>query len=143
MNHPKIEIATDSESIAECFTAFKELLPHLSDVATFQKTIIKLIHEGYTIAYIKEEEVVACIGYRLFEMLEWRKVLYIEDLITKASSRGKGYGSALLSHAIDEAKRKGCDEVHLDTGYERYDAHRAYLKHGFQLNCHHLSLKLT
>lgn len=143
MNHPKIEMATDCQSIAECFTAFKELRPHLSDVFTFQKAVIRQMQQGYTIAYIKEADVVACIGYRIFDMLAWGKILYIDDLITKASSRGMGYGSVLLSHVIDEAKRTGCDEVHLDTGYTRHDAHRAYLKHGFQLNCHHLSLKLT
>ncbi|KAB2835607.1 MAG: hypothetical protein F9K49_03505, partial [Caedimonadaceae bacterium] len=61
MNHPKIEMATDSQSIAECFTAFNELRPHLSDVSIFQN-IIKQMQQSYAIAYIKEEDIVVCIG---------------------------------------------------------------------------------
>jgi hypothetical protein len=29
--------------------------------------------------------------------------------------------------------------VHLDTGYHRHLAHRAYLKNGFQIDCHHMA----
>lgn len=144
MHTHKIEIAKDSSSIKACFPAFKELRPHLQDAETFQEAVLRQRGQGYTIAYIKDEEgVAACIGYRVFDMLAWGKVLYIDDLITCESSRGKGYGSVLLSHALSEGKSLECDEVHLDTGYTRHDAHRAYLKQGFQLNCHHLALRLN
>ncbi len=143
MNHDHIEIAKDTSSIDECFPIFNKLRPHLQEAATFQKCVLKQMQQGYSIAYIKSEtRVVACIGYRVFDMLAWGKVLYIDDLITCETSRGKGYGSTLLSYVIAEGERLGCDEVHLDTVYTRHEAHRTYLKHGFQLNCHHLALQL-
>jgi hypothetical protein len=33
--------------------------------------------------------------------------------------------------------------VHLDTGYHRQAAHKAYLRNGFELNCHHLAWKVV
>jgi hypothetical protein len=43
---------------------------------------------------------------------------------------------------IAEGVRLACDEVHLDTGFSRHDAHRLYLNKGFKLSCHHMSLQL-
>jgi GNAT superfamily N-acetyltransferase len=74
--------------------------------------------------------------------LAWGKILYIDDLITKNTFTGKGYGKMLLDHATKIAKDNACQQVHLDTGYTRHAAHRLYLKQGFELNCHHLVLKL-
>lgn len=99
--------------------------------------------EGYQIAAIFHEgQAVACIGYREMTTLAWGKIIYVDDLITAEKARGKGYGKALLEFAIDEARKKGCAQIHLDTGYHRHAAHRLYLKMGFELSCHHMSLNL-
>ena len=75
-------------------------------------------------------------------MLAWGKILYIDDLITKEKERGKGYSKILLEYVIQIARENLCNEVHLDTGYTRHVAHKFYLKREFELNCHHLVLKL-
>ena len=75
-------------------------------------------------------------------MLAWGRILYIDDLITREKTRGKGYGKILLDHVTKIAKEAKCNQVHLDTGYTRHAAHKVYLKHGFELNAHHLALKL-
>lgn len=131
------------QEIAQCFEAFLELRPHLKDQNAFVDQVITQQQEGYTIAAIYENDaVVACIGYRQMTTLAWGKFIYIDDLITRAATRGKGYGGKLLRHVIDHAKELGCDQVHLDTGYGRHAAHRVYLDHGFTLNSHHLALDL-
>ena len=91
--------------------------------------MIKQQKEGYQIAAIvQNNEIVSCIGFRIISMLAYGKILYIDDLITKAKYRGKRYSNALLGYPINFAKEHGCDQIHLDTGYTRHAAHKVYLK---------------
>jgi GNAT superfamily N-acetyltransferase len=100
--------------------------------------------EGYEIACCQlNGEIVAAAGYRVVSFLAWGRVLYIDDLITHPERKRLGLGGALLDWLIEEGKRRNCDEIHLDTGFSRHDAHRLYLNKGFKLGCHHLSLQLT
>ncbi len=121
-----------------------ELRPHLTDKEVFVAQVMQQQKEGYEIiAAYEQEEGVACIGFRFLTTLAWGKILYIDDLITKEKTRGKGYGKILLDHVIQIARERLCQEVHLDTGYARHAAHKVYLKQGFEFNCHHLALKMT
>ncbi len=131
------------DEIVQSFDAFIELRPHLASKENFVDQVIDQQKEGYEIIAIEENgEFVACIGFRFLATLAWDKILYIDDLITKEKTRGKGYGKILLDHVIQIAREHLCKEVHLDTGYTRHDAHKVYLKQGFEFNCHHLALKL-
>jgi GNAT superfamily N-acetyltransferase len=128
--------------IRRCLRVFAYLRPHL-DETEFIKRVQAQAAEGYTIAYIESgENVVAAAGYRVLNFLAWGKVLYLDDLITDPEKKKAGYGSALLEWVAQKGKELGCDELHLDTGYQRHDAHRLYLKNGLDLSCHHLSKKL-
>jgi len=44
-----------------------------------------------------------------------------------------GHGNTLVQWLIDLAKEKHCDEMHLDSGPQRHDAHRLYLKHKMKI----------
>ena len=68
--------------------------------------------------------------------------MYIDDLITKERFRGKGYGKALLDYTALVAKDNECNQIHLDSGYARHEAHTLYLSYGFKLVCHHFALDL-
>jgi GNAT superfamily N-acetyltransferase len=83
-----------------------------------------------------------CAGYRFLEFLAWGRVLYIDDLVTALETREKGYGSMLLKWIIEQAKLAKCDQVHLDSGPQRHDAHRLYLNHRFKIIGHHFALEL-
>lgn len=133
----------ETKEIAQSFDTFKELRPHLTDNDSFVKQIQNQQKEGYNVfAVVEDEEIRACIGFRMMTTLAWGKILYIDDLITKEKHRSKGYAKDLLDYAIHFAKQNSCQEVHLDTGYARHAAHKVYLKQGFELTCHHLALKL-
>lgn len=138
-----IKTLTTPHEIAEAFYLFTELRPNLSDKEKFVSQVIDQQKEGYRVMAIEDSgELVSAIGYRLLTTLAWGKILYIDDLITKSKNRGNGYGKILLDHVIQLARKNLCKEVHLDSGYMRHSAHKLYLKSGFELNCHHLALKL-
>ncbi|HXH54867.1 MAG TPA: GNAT family N-acetyltransferase [Gammaproteobacteria bacterium] len=131
------------DEVAQSFDAFFELRPHLLNKESFVAQIINQQKEGYKIiAAYKQQEVVGCVGFRILTTLAWRKILYIDDLITKEKFRNKGYSKLLLNHVIQIAREKCCEQIHLDTGYTRHLAHKVYLKEGFEFNCHHLALRL-
>jgi GNAT superfamily N-acetyltransferase len=88
--------------------------------------------EGFQIVYIPEGDTVpAAAGYRFLNTLAWGHILYIDDLVAIAARHKTGLGTTLLQYLQEEARRVGCDAVHLDTGYLRHLAHVAYLRTGF------------
>lgn len=134
--------ATSDAEIEALFPVFKTLRPHLVE-AEFVSRVRRQQAQGYQLIYLQEPGlVVAAAGYRVLEFLAWGKVLYLDDLITLPEKRGAGYGGALMDWLILAAREQGCDELHLDSGYQRQDAHRLYLNKGLQLGCHHFSMNL-
>ena len=99
---------------------------------------------GFQIAFIKMDNgtVPAIAGFRFVEMLHRGASIYIDDLSTLEEARGKGYGGMLLDYLIDLAKKGNCSSVHLDSGVQRFAAHRFYLKKGFNITSHHFALQL-
>ena len=98
--------------------------------------------EGYRLAgaFLEgETDAAAVIGFRPMTLLYAGRTLYVDDLSTRAADRGRGLGRALLTWAEEEARRQGCEELHLDSGVQRFPAHRLYLQHGFDITAHHFA----
>ena len=57
--------------------------------------------------------------------------MYIDILWVHKNHRKKGIGSALLRMAEDEALKRGCHHVHLDT--MSWQAPQFYEKHGYEV----------
>lgn len=55
----------------------------------------------------------------------------IENIIVDEGERDKGYGEALMRHAVDEARQAGCYRVSLTCNKRRVDARRFYERLGF------------
>lgn len=139
----KIQFATDSELIRSCYKVMQQLRPHLTSEQAFVSQVQRQIQEGYRLVYIQDHgQIKALAGFRFLEFLAWGKVLYIDDLVSDTANRKHGYGGKVLKWVIDEAKKVNCDQVHLDSGPQRYDAHRLYLNHGFKIIGHHFALDL-
>lgn len=120
-----------------------QLRPHLTSEQAFVEQVQRQIQEGYRLAYIQDNgEIKSLAGFRFLEFLAWGKVLYVDDLISDTATRRNGYASTLLKWIISEAKKAKCDQVHLDSGPQRHDAHRLYLNCGFKIIGHHFSLDL-
>lgn len=143
MNTPSIFLPKDDGQIESCFDAFSILRPHLSP-ELFLPQVRRQESQGYQIVAVMEEGQVSSVaGFRLCEFLAWSRILYIDDLSTQPSSRGKGYAGMLLDWLTDHAQQQGCNAIHLDTGYARHAAHRVYLSKGFELSSHHMAKTLT
>lgn len=129
------------EQIQSCYEVMFQLRPHLIDEQAFIEQVQRQIAEGYQLASYQEDgQVMAVAGFRFLEFLAWGKVLYIDDLITNSEARKNGYGGKLLKWIIEQAKQMNCDQVHLDSGPQRHDAHRLYLNHGFKIIGHHFAI---
>lgn len=104
--------------------------------------------EGYRLvaSFVEEEiQAVAVAGFRTGHFLAWGHALYCDDLSTRAEYRGQGYARSLLEWMIDEARRLGCAQVHLDSGVgaDRAAAHRLYLTGGMRISAHHFMLEIS
>ena len=78
-------------------------------------------------------------GFRIAECLAWGRFLYVDDLVTARSVRFRGYGQRLFDWLLAEARREGCEQLHLDSGVQRYEAHGFYLKNRLHITSHHFT----
>ncbi len=137
-----IEKAETDAAIAACFPVMKELRPHLRE-EDWPERVRNQAREGYRLAYVEERgRVVAVAGYRFVTYLAWGRALYVDDLVTASDVRSKGHGGALFDWLVAEARREGCDEMHLDSGVHRFGAHRFYLGRRMDITSHHFAMKL-
>lgn len=85
---------------------------------------------------------VSVAGFRELWSAAWGHYLYIDDVSTLPAARGRGYADALMRWVIDDAKSRGCEAVHLDSGVgsDRAAAHRLYMRHRLQISAHHFWL---
>jgi GNAT superfamily N-acetyltransferase len=136
-----IHIARIEADVRQCWLAFRELRPHLQSEDEFVERWRKQTGEGYQVVYVRDgDKVVAAAGYRFLNTMALGNILYIDDLVALQTSHRTGLGALLLQHLQNEAKERGCDSVHLDTGYQRHLALGSYLRNGFHIDCHHMVL---
>jgi GNAT superfamily N-acetyltransferase len=133
---------------ARAFPAMRVLRAHYADEAEFVRRVDELQRpEGYRLIGAFDDASDRCLavaGFRELHNLAWGHVIYVDDLSTHPEGRRRGYGRALLEWCADEARRLGCDALHLDSGVEadRLDAHRLYLNTGMRLTSFHFAKPL-
>ena len=133
----EIKIATTEEDILECWDVIFVLRPHLIK-EEFVSTVKEMFTEGYHLAYIEENgKALSAVGFRYLQYLYNGKHIYIDDLVSLPETRGKGYAGMLLEYVADIARNKGYKCVTLDSGHQRYTAHRLYLNKGYNIVAHH------
>ncbi|HEY4459830.1 MAG TPA: GNAT family N-acetyltransferase [Pseudonocardiaceae bacterium] len=131
----------DDATAGLAYPAMKELRPGLVDLADFLDRVGRQRAEGYRLVGSTDADgnVVAAAGFRLAHSLAWGRHLYIDDLSTLPAARRKGHAHALLTWIDEQARELGCDQVHLDSGTHRHDAHRRYLTEGFDIHAFHFA----
>ncbi|MEI9894955.1 MAG: GNAT family N-acetyltransferase [Chthoniobacter sp.] len=138
----RIRLAETPEEIARCYAVIAELRPHL-EAGPFVDQVVRQQCEGYRLVFLEEGEAVrACAGYRIGESLSWGRFLYVDDLVTAAAFRSRGFGGELLDWLVAQARAAGCAQFHLDSGVQRFGAHRFYLAKRMDIIAHHFALKL-
>ena len=119
-----------------------ELRPHVSADDFLPRVRRQMEIAGYKLAYLSDGEVKAVAGFRVSECLAWGSFMYVDDLVSKDGERSKGYGGQLFDWLVEYARGEGCDQFHLDSGVQRFAAHRFYLAKRMSIEAHHFGLKL-
>jgi GNAT superfamily N-acetyltransferase len=131
------------------YRAMRALRTELADRAAFVHAVDERQRpEGYRLVAAfehGEEDAVAVAGFRIGHNLAWGHHLYVDDLSTLPAARRRGHARALLEWLLAEARRNGCDQLHLDSGVglDRADAHRLYLNAGLVIAAHHFARAVT
>ena len=143
-----IKVAADDAALRACWPVMRQLRPHLDEMGFVDQVLRQRSTCGYRIAYACEgptdgaTQVRGCAGFRITEFLAWGRTLYVDDLVSDEGHRSRGVGSNLLDWLVAEARRVGCAQLHLDSGVQRFGAHRFYLTHGMDITAHHFRLQL-
>jgi GNAT superfamily N-acetyltransferase len=138
----RILLAKLDSELERCFAVIRELRPHLIE-ADFVNQIRRQEQQGYQMIYLEaQEDVKAVAGFRISENLAWGKFLYVDDLITQAGNRSQGYGNQLFNWLVDYARSQNCQQFHLDSGVQRFEAHRFYFRQRMSITSYHFGLKL-
>lgn len=138
----KIARANTDDEILACHTVLAELRPQVS-AAELLPAVRRMEKEGYRLASLTDDgKVQAVVGYRIIEMLRTGKMLEIDDLVTAAGARSKGYGKLLHDWVMQEAAANGCNFVELDSAVHRADAHRFYFRERMHVLGFHFSIAL-
>lgn len=134
--------AEDEAAVLRCYPVMFQLRPQVAEI-DFVERVLRQFSGGYRLACVEEEaQVRAVAGYRFSENLAWGRFCYVDDLVTDAGNRSKAYGRALFEWLIARAAEAGCEQFHLDSGVQRFDAHRFYLARRMIISSHHFSLIL-
>jgi GNAT superfamily N-acetyltransferase len=143
MKNPRIAIADTVEDIRRCFPVMRELRTHITDAEDFVERVQRQRKQGYQLAFVESEgQVCAVAGYRFLESLFSGKNLYVDDLVTRDSDRSRGFGGELLDWLIKQAREKGCENFELDSGVQRFDAHRFYFTKRISISSYHFRIKI-
>lgn len=164
-----IHIASTQEELDACFPVMQQLRPQYS-LDSFKQQVILQQQAGYQLAYALYEEpakdrvdigitigaeqdtenndtstsnkVVAVAGFIIGHKLAWGKHLYLDDLVSDDNNRSTGAGQALINWLTDYAVANECEQFHLDSGVQRFAAHKFFLREGFHIASHHFQRQL-
>ena len=137
-----IRLAVSDKDIERCAPVMRQLRPDVP-VEEFLDRIRLQQDGGYHLACLEDaDRVVAVAGYRVIDNLYSRRVLYVDDLVTDDTVRSKGYGTQMLNWLIAQARDMECRTLELDSGVQRFAAHRFYLTNRMDIVGHHFRLAL-
>jgi GNAT superfamily N-acetyltransferase len=125
------DLPPDAAAWDAAFPVLQQLRPHL-DRASFDAVLRAGVAQGlrYTGAFVGTS-CVGLAGWRVVDTTSVVRKLYVDDLVTDAAHRSGGVGTALLTELERRAAALGCRVLELDSGHQRTDAHRFYLREGF------------
>ena len=143
MKETRVAIANSTEEIRRCYPVMRELRTHIVSEKEFLERVAQQQNQGYQLAFVESDgEVRAVAGYRFLDSLFSGKSLYVDDLVTRDADRSRGYGGQLLDWLAGEARAHNCETLELDSGVQRFDAHRFYFSKRMTISSYHFRIKL-
>ncbi len=140
----RIAVAQTEADTARCFTVMSELRTHLTLDVFAEQVKRQRESSSYQLIYLEDGGAIRAVaGFRVAECLAWGRFMYVDDLVTSHDERSKGYGDALFDWLLHYAKQQNCDQLHLDSGVQRFRAHRFYFRKRLAITSYHFAMKLT
>lgn len=136
-----IRLAKTPAEISRCHAVMRELRPHFATAKNFVQQVQRQQQQGYLLAGVEAEgEIRAVAGYRYLESLFSGKFIYVDDLVTLPRDRSRGFGGLLLDWLVAQARLHGCQQLELDSGVQRFDAHRFYFRQQMKISAYHFTI---
>lgn len=122
---------------ADVLPVLRELRPHLTP-ELFASVYEQGHPQGlrFTAAYL-DGRCVGVAGWRVVATTAVPLKLYVDDLVTTEAARSRGVGRELLAALDEKARVAGCGALDLDSGVQRRDAHRFYMREGLTISSFH------
>jgi GNAT superfamily N-acetyltransferase len=132
------EPETDLDAIADVMLELRTTYTKASLIERMREQM----RQGYRVAWVEADGEVLCVaGFVIGLKLAWDRHIYVDDLVTAARHRSTGAGATMVGWLKQYAREQGCRELHLDSGVQRFAAHRFYLRERFDIESHHFSIK--
>ena len=131
-------------------TLYFEYLTHFppkeeQDMKIWEELLAKFEQEETMFLLVVEEDgkVVSSVQMAIVETLTHnvRPFAVIENVVTHADYRNRGFASALLERASEIARKRRCYKVFLETGSNKESTLNFYRKNGFAIDEKHSCLK--
>ena len=136
----EVKIVSSDEDLKKICPVMLELRNQY-DEGSMLRQIKHQFEDGYKIAYVEDNGDVLCVaGFVICSKLAWEKHIYIDDLVTSEKHRSTGAGKLIIDWCKNYARENGCKQLHLDSGVQRFAAHKFYLREGFCINSHHFAI---
>jgi GNAT superfamily N-acetyltransferase len=135
-----VRIAKSDAELERISGVLLQLRPAFNPL-TLAAQIKQQMSAGYQVAYVESDGEVLCVaGFVVGTKLAWGKHIYVDDLVTSATRRSLGTGATMISWLKSHARELGCTQLHLDSGVQRFGAHKFYLREGFSISSHHFAI---
>ncbi len=126
------EISRYSDKV---YGALIKLIPQLGPDTVvpdrgYFKTVVESRSTHFFILELDNNEIAGILSLCIYPIPTGIKA-WIEDVVVDESSRGRGYGRALMQGAIEYARSKGAKAVELTSRPSRIAANRLYRELGF------------
>jgi len=121
----------DLKELYTVYDVLVQLRPELT-YKEFEDLIYDMRYMEYKmIGIIDKEKLITYAGVAVQTNLYHKRHLFVFDLVTDESSRGKGYGKMMLEYLTDYAKMGMCENIVLSSGFQREKAHGFYEKNAY------------
>jgi len=128
-----------AETVAELLVAFRDHQGHSSPSdASFLDSVTQLIGRPDTefwLAALHHDAPAAGVCQLRFRHSVWTATedCWLEDLFVRSEARRRGVARALVQHALERARERGCRRVELDTTEDNLGAIALYESVGFSM----------
>ncbi len=127
----------EAETVARLLVGFRDWYgrdwPSDNSILASVERLIERLDTEYLLGCVDEDSPPAGVCQLRYRHSVWMAAedCWLEDLYVREEARGAGLGGAMVMHALERARERGCRRVELDTSEANEGARRLYERHGF------------